>query len=282
MISATVITHDEAKNIGVCLRSLRWVDEIVVVDSGSTDGTVALAEEFGARVFERKWTGYSDQRNFAIDQCTGDWILYLDADERLSEGFETEARRIERLGDAAADGYWVNSLEFFLGDFLRHGGFGLHQPNRKIRLWRSTPGARFHGNVHERVRVDGRLDSLDSYVEHYSTASTLDGLFEKLVVYSKLESDRRGGQLDLLLGPLRVFLSRYLKHQGYRDGARGAVMAGAQAFYMFMILARSVERRYAEQQAAQAMSDTQTEALDSSRLGFPFLRKKTSARGRGL
>jgi glycosyltransferase involved in cell wall biosynthesis len=248
MISANVITRNEERNIEGCLASLAWCDEIIVVDARSTDDTARLARDAGARVVERDWSGYSDQRNAAIELSRGDFILYLDADECLGPGFEAAARNVERLGPSAHEGYWVHSLEYFMGAFLRHGGYGLHQANKKVRLWRNRPEHRFVGAVHERVSVSGPLAELGVYVEHYSSAQTVSGLLAKLNQYTDLEAESTEAPppLSLVTEPAKELVSRYLKHQGFRDGTRGLVMAGLQAFYRFAAVAKRVERSIAE------------------------------------
>lgn len=243
MISAFVITKNESANISKCLASLQWADEVIVVDANSDDDTVDIAERIGARVFRRAWTGYSDQRNFAIDQCRGDWILYMDADEVPGPGFAEEARDVERGGGASAAGYYVSTLEFFMGDFLRHGGFGLHQANKKVRFWRAAPEHRFAGDVHERVTISGPVGTFRSYVEHRSTASTISGLLAKLNRYSDLEPEVRAVRArDLVIQPSKVMLARFVRHGGFRDGTRGFIVAQLHAIYSFLTVAKQMER----------------------------------------
>ena len=244
MISALVITKNEARDILACLGCLAWCDEVIVVDAHSTDRTRQLASGAGARVFTRAWDGFSGQRNFGIEQCRGDWIFYLDADERVDDSFQREARAIEALGESALSGYWVNSLEYFMGDFLRHGGYGLHQANRKIRFWRNRPQHRFTGEVHERVTVTGATGRFTGHVEHFSSAATVSGMVRKLDAYSDLEhGDRVPHAAELVSRPLRTFASRYLRHQGFRDGTRGLVACQLAAIYQLLATAKQIERQ---------------------------------------
>jgi glycosyltransferase involved in cell wall biosynthesis len=246
MISVFVITQNESRRILECLRSIAWADEIIVVDSGSTDSTLDIARSFGARCIIRPWTGFSDQRNFAIQQCAGDWLLYLDADEQVSHDFETEARRIESVHGGECDAYWVRSREFFMGEFLEYGGFGLNQPNKKLRFWKKGAG-RFDGLVHERLSVKGPTGTMNAHVDHFSTASTISGLLTKLNKYSSLEVNRRENTsqwmavLNMFAQPLRVFISRFFRYQGYRDGLRGTIIIVCLAFYEFLVYAKIVE-----------------------------------------
>jgi glycosyltransferase involved in cell wall biosynthesis len=152
-MGAVVITLNEEAAIEGCLQSLSLADEIIVVDSGSTDDTRSIAQRMGALVIVQPWLGYSEQRNFGLSAITSDWVLYLDADERLS----IEAlRQLRNAIDEAPDdvtAFALDSDEYFLGDFLRHGGFGPGQTNWKVRAWRRGSGA-FHGDVHERLLLD--------------------------------------------------------------------------------------------------------------------------------
>jgi len=246
MISAFIITKNEEANIADCIRSLDFVDEILVVDAESSDRTPEIASDLGARVVTRAWSGYSDQRNFAIARCTGDWILYMDADERPGPGFGEEIHAVAADSECAFDAFFVNSREYFWGGFLHYGGFGLHQANRKVRLWRRGT-AEFVGNVHERAQVVGRIGSFRSFIDHYSTSATVRGLQEKWNRYSDIEAETAlagGAQASirrLLWRPARTFMSRYVKHQGWRDGLRGLVVSMLIAEYFFLIEAKILE-----------------------------------------
>lgn len=250
MISVFIITQNEEENIGDCVRALSFADEIVVVDALSTDRTVEIARQLGARVYLRSWSGYTEQRNYAIEQCRGDWLVYMDADERPGEGFGDEVRALltagDKAADEAADAYWVSSREFFMGRFLRFGGYGLNQSNRKIRVWRRG-SVRFVGEIHERAFTVGKTSTFRSYIDHYSRAATVSGLVDQCNRYSDIESlsDLRNGVNPsirrLLWRPLKAFVSRFIVHQGCRDGLRGLIVAALRAHYFFLVEAKLLQ-----------------------------------------
>lgn len=248
MISVFIITRNEEERIGSCIDDLSFCDEVLVVDAESSDGTVEIAEGRGARVIVRPWQGYSEQRNFAISECRGDWILYMDADERPGPGFGEDVVAVARGEHSLdAEAFYVNSLEYFMGDYLRHGGFGLDQANRKIRLWRAGAG-HFEGDVHETLVTSGPTAILASHVLHHSSAATVGGHTAKMNRYSDLaaEQELRDSTVPslpkLFYRPLRAFAARYFRHHGWRDGARGLIIALLFALYFFLIEAKLLER----------------------------------------
>ncbi|HAX44766.1 MAG TPA: glycosyltransferase family 2 protein, partial [Solibacterales bacterium] len=156
-ISATIITRNEERNLPRAIESLRCCDEILVVDSGSTDRTVEIAERYGARVIEANWRGYAGQKNYASDQARHDWVLSIDADEALSEDLEGEIWALKKNGPAF-DAYTVPRMAQYLGKWILHSGW---YPDRKIRLF-DRRKARWVGDyVHESVFSDGRVGALE-------------------------------------------------------------------------------------------------------------------------
>src|SRR5687768_13967296 len=171
-ITATIITYNEERNIARAMESLRCCDEIVVVDSGSSDRTAEIAEKLGARVIESPWGGYARQKNYAADCATHDWILSIDADEALSEALEGEIWHIRKNGPQF-DGYTMPRMAQYLGKWILHSGW---YPDRKVRLY-DRRKARWVGEfVHESVVVEGRVGHLESDLLHF----TCDSLSEHL------------------------------------------------------------------------------------------------------
>src|SRR5689334_7597924 len=161
-ITATIITQDEERTIERAIESLRCADEILIVDSGSTDRTVELAQNLGARVIEAGWLGFAAQKNWAAEQASHDWILSLDADEALSEALEAEIWNLKKCGPRH-DAYTMPRLARYLGRWILHSGW---YPDRKVRLYERGK-ARWVGEfVHESVIVDGRIGHLDSNILH--------------------------------------------------------------------------------------------------------------------
>ncbi len=247
MISAIILTKNEELNISECLKSLSWVDEVVLVDSGSTDGTVDIARSFGAQVYINKFVDYSTQRNFAIDRCTQEWIIYLDADERVTD--ELSAEIIKTIGSAksrACDGYRMDRLEYFMGGFLRYGGFGRGQHNHHLRLWRRGV-LRFSGAVHERIECTGATGRLKGVILHYSNEGLISGYIDKLNKYTTLELNAHRIKLgrvswyQLYFYPVRNFLMRMFVYGGWRDGHRGFIFFSIHAFYDLISYSKRIE-----------------------------------------
>ena len=234
-LSVTVIAWNEEERLRACLESVAWADEIVVVDAESGDKTVQIAHEFTDKVSVRPWPGFAAQKNFAIDQATGDWILSLDADEEA--GPELRAEIMATVTDARArDGYAVRRQNVFLDRWIRHGGL---YPDWQVRLFRRDCG-RFEARaVHESVTVKGSLGRLTGHLVHRSYEGVSD-FIERANRYSSLAAEqliregRRVGAGELILRPLGRFLSMYVVKSGFLDGRRGLLLASLYAYYVFM------------------------------------------------
>jgi glycosyltransferase involved in cell wall biosynthesis len=243
-VSVAVIALDEEERLRACLDSVAWADEIVVVDSGSSDKTVAIAREFTDRVLFHAWEGYGAQKNFALAQCHGDWILSLDADERVSEPLRAEIDATLAAGPAEI-GFRIPRQNFFQGAWVRHGGW---YPDLQLRLFRRGRGTFTGSAVHESVRVDGPVGRLKAPLVHQSYRGVAD-FVARANRYSELAARelagaRRGGSLaDLLLRPGWRFLSMYVLRAGFLDGWRGFVLAVLYAHYVFLRAAKVRELR---------------------------------------
>ena len=241
-VTVTVITRDEAAHIEAALDSVAWADEVVVVDAESTDKTVALAREFTDRVWVRPWPGFVAQKNFAIEQATGDWVLALDADEQVTPALAERVRAVLRA-DGPADGYSVPRRNMFWGAWVRHGGL---YPDWQLRLFRRRSG-RFAGEgVHESVRVDGTVERLAEPLLHHSYRGLEDFVeranrYSTLAARDLLQEDRRVRLRELILRPLGRFLSMYIIRRGFLDGWRGLVLAVLYADYVFLRTAKAWE-----------------------------------------
>lgn len=231
-LSATVIALDEAARLGECLKSLAFCDEIVVVDSGSTDATAAIARAHGARVFGRPFDDFARQHAFADQQATGAWILSLDADERASPALQAAARAIADAPPGAIAAYALPFQNHLRGVWLRHGGLW---PDRHVRLYqRARARHDLSRPVHERLIVDGPIARLDAPVIHLSWTS-LEHCLEKSLRYGETAAralhaqGRRAGPLDVHLRPLWRFVRAYFLQLGFLDGAAGLGVARARA-----------------------------------------------------
>jgi glycosyltransferase involved in cell wall biosynthesis len=232
-ISVLVPTKDEARNLSDCLASASWADEIVVVDSESTDGTRAIAERAGARVLVRRFDDWSSQKNWALERVTHPWVLCLDADERVDT---TLAAAIAALpGAPEHDGFRVARANHFLGAPVRHSGWGR---DRVLRLFRRDRG-RFAGAIHERVEGLASVGLLPGFLVHHPYRTWGD-CETKLARYAKRNAreayaaGRRAGALDLVFRPPVRFLRMYLGQGGVLDGAAGVGVCGLSAVSVFM------------------------------------------------
>jgi glycosyltransferase involved in cell wall biosynthesis len=239
-ISATIITFNEEKNIARAIESLRCADEILVVDSGSTDRTVELAEKHGARVLERNWTGYADQKNWAAAQAANDWILSLDADEALSEMLEAEIWQWKKNGPTAK-AYTMPRQAQYLGQWIRYSGW---YPDRKIRLY-DRRAARWEGKfVHEGLKVEGRIGAFESTLLHFTCQSLSEHLrtmdrYTTLAAEQLVEQGARISVGQLLWKPWWEFIRTYFLKRGFLDGAEGLAIAWMGALYVFLKYAKA-------------------------------------------
>jgi glycosyltransferase involved in cell wall biosynthesis len=239
-ISATIITSNEERNLPRALESLRCCEEILVVDCGSTDRTVPLARQLGARVIEAEWRGYAAQKNFAAEQACHDWILSLDADEALSEALEAEIWQLKKTGPEC-DAYTVPRLAQYLGRWILHSGW---YPDRKIRLYDRRKGRWVGEYVHERVQTQGRVGHLRSNLLHF-TCSSLSEHLKTLDRYTTLAAQelvarrQKVGWRHLILSPAWTFLRTYLLQLGFLDGFEGLTIAHMAAAYTYLKFAKA-------------------------------------------
>jgi len=239
-ISATIITYNEERNVSRAIESLRCADEILVLDSGSNDRTVEIAEKLGARVIEGQWPGYANQKNLAAEKATHDWILSLDADESLSEALEGEIWRLKKNGPQF-DAYTMPRLAQYLGRWIRHSGW---YPDRKVRLYDRRKG-RWEGDfVHESVKVDGRLGHLNSNLLHFTCNSLSEHLktmdrYTTLAAEQLLATGQTASWGRLVLEPPWTFFETYVLKLGFLDGVEGLAIANMAALYNFVKYAKA-------------------------------------------
>jgi glycosyltransferase involved in cell wall biosynthesis len=246
-LSVAIVAMDEEVNIGRTLASIGWADEIILVDSGSKDRTPDIAREYGAKVIEEPWRGYVAQKQYAVDLCTKDWVLLLDADEEVSSGLADEIRAV--LADPnALNAYWLPRKNLFLGRWIRHGGF---YPDPKLRLFRRGLGVVAGYDPHDRVDlkrgVDPRTAQFKNALVHY-TYPTLTYYIGHMNRYSSL-----GAQLalakghnhfsiaNIVLRPLATFLYNYVIRLGFLDGREGLLLHLNHAVYVSWKYAKAWE-----------------------------------------
>jgi glycosyltransferase involved in cell wall biosynthesis len=238
-LSVTIITLNEADHIGAAIDSASWADEVIVVDAGSSDGTVDIARARGVTVATRAWTGYVDQKNYAAGLARNDWIFSLDADERITPQLRDEIRALLAAAPPAS-GYRVPRVTFHLGRWMRTTDF---YPDFQTRLY-DRRAARWRGRyVHESVTVDGAAGVLKSELQHYSYRDLRDHL-DRINAYSTLaarqmhEAGRRAGPIDLLVHPPAAFLRNYVLRRGFLDGTAGLTLSAVNAYSVFLKFAK--------------------------------------------
>jgi glycosyltransferase involved in cell wall biosynthesis len=220
-LTVILITKNEAANIRACLESVAWADERIVVDSGSSDDTVAIARSMGARVYEHDWPGFGPQKNRALDYATGDWVFSIDADERVTPELRAELEQAMRAGDA--EGYYCPRLSQFCGAFIHHSGW---YPDYVLRLFKRGKGRFSDSLVHESVQLQGRSAKLRSPLLHYSYLDRAD-VERKVTHYSDAAAQQMhaaGKRTSLLRAALSAgwaFVRTWVIRLGALDGRAG-------------------------------------------------------------
>jgi glycosyltransferase involved in cell wall biosynthesis len=238
-VTVTIITKNEAAHVGAAIDSASWADEVIVVDSGSDDDTVAIAAARGVRVESRVWTGWVDQKNFAASLAANDWIFSLDADERITPTLAHEIRGVLEQGprDVA---YKVPRVTFHLGRWIRTTDF---YPDFQTRLY-DRRAARWSGHyVHESVSVVGSVGRLTQELQHYSYDDLRDHLdrinhYSSLAARQMYERGRRAGPFDLVAQAPAAFLRNYVLRRGFLDGSVGLVLSMVNAYSVFLKFAK--------------------------------------------
>ncbi len=238
-LSVVVITLDEASNIDAALASVAWANEIVVVDCGSTDETVALARRHTDRVSHRDWTGYGDQKNHATGLATHDWVLSLDADERVSPDLATEITTLLEQGPPHR-GYRMPRTTRYLGRWIRTTDW---YPDRQLRLYDRRVARWSAARVHESVRVAASVGQLQHEIRHHSYRDLSNHLatidrYTTLAATQLLDDGQRAGLIDLVVHPPIAFLRNYLIRRGCVQGVPGLVVSLMNAYYVFLKYAK--------------------------------------------
>ncbi len=238
-ISACIITLNEEDNIREACESVSWADEIVVVDSGSTDRTLEIARECGARVLENPWPGFAAQKQFAAGQAVHEWIFSLDADERVSEELRASIASLLSKPDSEADGYLIPRRAFYMGRWICGGGW---YPDRQLRLYRKTMGRWEGSHIHESVRMDRTacIGMLEGDLLHYTIRNAAEHhrmigeRYAPLGARKMLAQGRRTSPLKIAtIGPA-TFIRNYILKGGFRDGLAGLSIATFAAHHAFL------------------------------------------------
>ena len=239
-ISATIITFNEASNIREACESVAWADEILVVDSGSTDETRQIARDCGARVLNREWPGFAAQKQFANDQAANDWIFSLDADERVSDELKASIARLRAEPEASlAAGYRIARRSFYQGRWIKGGGW---YPDWQLRLFKKSRGRWAPRQIHESVKLDSgaQTGTLSGDILHYSVRDAahhhrmIGERYAPLAAQQMLEEGRHTSPLKIATAAPSAFVRSYLLKGGFRDGLAGLTIASFAAHHAFL------------------------------------------------
>lgn len=233
-LTAVIITKNEEKNIERCLQSILWVDEIIVVDSFSCDKTVEMCKTYTKHVFQRDFDNFQNQRNYALEKATGEWILSVDADEVIGERLKEEIQAAVRE-PCPYEGFYIPMESYLFNRRVKY----VWGTNYLLRLFRRDRG-RFSSPIHEKVKVDGPVGYLKTPFQHYNS-DNLEQFIQKNNLYTTLEAQKKfeGGErfnpLKTVFSPLRIFLFRYFWLRGYKDGALGLLLSALLALFNLFI-----------------------------------------------
>lgn len=241
-LTVTVITCNEAENVAAALDSVSWADEIVVVDSGSRDDTVAIARRYTPHVETRPWAGYGPQKNHAAARASHDWILSLDADERVTAGLAAEIRALMERGPAA-HGYRVSRVTHYLGRWIRSTDW---YPDLHVRLYDRRTARWSERKVHESIEVEGAVERLRGELLHHPYRD-ISAHLTKIDRYTTLAAEqwaaegKRASSVGALLYPQLAFLRNYLLKRGFMDGGTGLLVSLLNSYYVFLKYAKLLE-----------------------------------------
>ncbi len=239
-LSVIILTYNEEKNISACLESVKWANELIVVDRYSDDNTVKIAQQYTNKVFKQEWLGFAKQRNMALSKTNGKWVFFLDADERVTPELKESILNAIKKQDNHVTAYYVKNKNFFMGRLLK-----CYQESH-LRLFKNG-SVHFVGEVHETPLFDGSTRTLNGYLKHYSY-SNLESYTHKLAKYAALSANarwkkgKRASALDLIFHPLFDFTKFFILKGGFRDGIPGFIFCLTHAHYTLLKYAMLYEK----------------------------------------
>ena len=244
-LSIVIITHNEADNIKDCLETVMWADEIVVLDSFSEDETVQLCRQYTDKIFQSKFTDFSLQKNMVLGRASNEWVLSLDADERVTS--QLKARIVSIISEDSEEyaGYYVPRENYFFGKWIKHCGL---YPDYVLRLFRRSKGRFQDKLVHESVILEGNAGYLGEPLEHY-TYKSIDDFIKRMEHYAALsvkqmrKEKKKSRWYNLMINPLAIFLKMYFLKKGFLDRSPGFIVCVLYTYYVFLKYAKSWEAR---------------------------------------
>lgn len=224
-LSVVIIAGNEEKNIKDCLESVKWADEIVVIDSESTDRTREIAGHYTQKIFIKKWEGFAEQRKYSLEKTSYDWVLSLDADERVSPELKIEIEKILKSNNRKS-GYRIPRESYFLNKVIKSCGW---YPDYQMRLFNKNVAAITNRKVHEGFEVKGETGHLKKHIIHFTHQNITDTI-KKINQYSYLQAlEKKDGKkvkaINLILNPLAAFLNHYISRKGFKDGIHGLMVS---------------------------------------------------------
>lgn len=232
-VSVVIITKNEEKNIEDALRSVSDAREIIVVDAFSTDRTTEICRKYTDRVYQHQWEGFARQKQIAVDHAGSEWVLVLDADERVTPALKKEIE--DTISGTDRNGFWIPRENYFIGKWIRHGGWW---PDHTLRLFRKNRGRFEIREVHEKIIVEGQTGYLKNPLKHYTYSDVPDFLsraenYSTLAAREIVKEGRRAGIFSLAVKPFATFLKMYVLRLGFLDGGRGLILAVLYGYYTF-------------------------------------------------
>lgn len=251
-VSAVISAYNEEKNISLCLKSLDWVDEIIMIDNSSFDKTAEIAKNLGAKVFQRpNFKMLNKNKNFGFDKSSNQWILNLDADERISSELKKEIIKTINHQPSTinnqslvVNGYWVPRKNIIFNKWIKHS---LWWPDYQLRLFRKGKGRFPEKHVHEKIEIQGRTEKLHNPIIHNNYRSVSQFIYKMNNIYTENESQILAKEelnwKDALFYPLDDFVKTFISKEGYKDGMHGLILSILQAFYSFVVFAKAWEKQ---------------------------------------
>lgn len=236
-ISVCIITLNEEDNINRCLSSLNFADEIIIVDSGSTDNTLLVAQTYSkVSIHHRKFDNYINQKNYCKSLARNEWVLAVDADEEISEELKKEILSLTKEEMQAISGFYIPRLSFYMGKWIRHGGW---YPNYQMRFFKKEKGNFSGFLVHETVSIDGKVAYFNNPLSHYSYRNISDHLkfidrYSELCAIEKFSKGKKSGVTLAVIEAIWKFISMYFVRFGFLDGKVGLIIAVLGSYYNFL------------------------------------------------
>ncbi len=282
LLSVVISAYNEEAKIKDCLESVNWADEIILIDNSSTDKTVEIAKKYTSKIFTRPNNPMLNvNKNYGFSKASGNWILSLDADERVTPQLREEIGNLSRLtldsaaagkfeiGNSNVVGYWIPRKNIIFGKWMQHTGW---YPDYQLRLFKKEIGKFPEEHVHEMVHVEGETEHLHEPLLHYNFETIDQFLRKHLTIYSTNEAEQiiKNGYsfhyLDAIRFPLKEFLSRFFAREGYKDGLHGLIISMLMGFYHFVIFIKIWEKQgFKEHESPQFFSEIEKEAQRAGR-----------------